>query len=125
MRARLMFCAEGVLRDAETNFLSAWNILDEVLTPALPLQLDRVYVLAMLERAPVEPERCLCTLRIGLRELVLFEREVLVDFQGSLRQRTIVFIDGLLVPVEGIWQVQIRQREQVLASWEIAVSRAG
>ncbi|MBI3005007.1 MAG: hypothetical protein HYY49_06275 [Ignavibacteriales bacterium] len=98
---KLLLCADAVVRDAQTNHISVFNIYEEFSPAGLPAIVPRLTVLAVLERLQDDPANVDARLRITLGERNLFERPVHIDFQGSLLARAIMSFEGFVLPAPG------------------------
>lgn len=121
IRSSLMFCAEGITRDAETNAISAFTIIEEIAPEGLPLILTRFTVFALLHRDTGDRTVINCTLRISIGNKILFEQPVKANFQDKKRNRTIVSIRGLVIPDFGTLEVSLWLRQNLLNKSEILV----
>ena len=118
-----MLCADRVIRDAETNSISVINILEEITPEGLPLFIPRVMIFALLHRNKEEdPSQIKCTLRIGIGDNKLLERELDIDFQDKGRNRTIINIGGLVISTNGILEASLFLEERLLNQFSFIVN---
>lgn len=123
--SKLMLCAENVIRDAETNKISVFNIFEKIASPGFPLFIQKLLVFNRIERAKDDPRQIDCELKIMNNDIELLKKPLRVDFQDRMRNRTIVDISGLTVPNPGILKVILSYAERDLNSYEIIVNRIG
>lgn len=100
--ALLFLCAEHTIRDAETNKVSAINILDGISAESFPALLPNLNVLMVLERdVEVDPDEFAGTfeLLIGSQQLVSFP--IKGTFTGKRRVRQFIGFGGLVLPAPG------------------------
>ena len=118
----LILCADRVIRDAETNNISIINILEEMTPEGLPLFIARVMIFALLHRdKEKDPSQIKCTLRIGIGDNRLLERELNVDFRDKGRNRTIINIGGLVISTSGILEASLFLEERLLNQFRFLV----
>ena len=56
IKLKLLFCAKAVIRDAATNEISVFGIIEEITPAGLPLLVPSFAVLAVFERDEGDPE---------------------------------------------------------------------
>jgi hypothetical protein len=119
----LMLCADRVIRDAETNNISAIGILEEITPEGLPLFIPRVMIFALLHRDKEEdPSQIECTLRIIIGDNKLLERKLVVDFKDTGRNRTIINVGGLVISTNGMLEVSLFLEERLLNQFKFIVN---
>lgn len=101
MILKYCFAAEGVARDADTNELAVFNVFEGVSALAFPLFLRRIAYLIAWEREGNEPEVTNGRFQLILDQNVLTEVAISVDFQGRQQVRTILRIQGPVIPAPG------------------------
>lgn len=121
IRSSLMFCADSIIRDSETNTISAFSIIEEIAPEGLPLYLTRFTVFALLHRDTRDRTVIKCTLRISIGDKILFEQPVKVNFQNKKRNRTIVNIRGLVIPDFGTLEISLLLDQNLLNKFETLV----
>ena len=118
-----MLCADRVIRDAATNSISVINILEEITPEGLPLFIPRVMIFALLHRDKEEdPSQIKCTLRIGIGDNKLLERELDIDFQDKGRNRMIINIGGLVISTSGMLEISLFLEERLLNQFKFMVN---
>jgi hypothetical protein len=120
MKVLFLACCESVALDAATNRLSLFHLTDEFNSPAFPAVVSSIAMVLILERAAEEQEPNV-QFRVMLDEQQLFTGGVNVPFQGKLRARGIVAINGLLIPRPGTLKFEVMINDQALGSWNIEV----
>ncbi|MBC8205036.1 hypothetical protein ISS30_09610 [bacterium] len=100
-RLKLLLCAEGVIRDAEINTISIYNIIEELNSPGFPLFLQKMYIFSLLERDPKDPSEIECKIKLINNENQLQEIDIKADFKDKKRHRFILRIDGLVLQSPG------------------------
>lgn len=119
----LMFCADGIIRDANKNSISAFNIFEEVTPEGLPLIYPRFMVFALLHRDTGDQTEIACTLRISIGGKTFFEKTFRVDFQDKKRNRTIVNIGGLVIPNFGTLETSLWLDQHLLNQFKFVVNK--
>ncbi len=93
--------AEVVIREAETNNISVINIIDNITAQGFPLFMSRLAFLTIWEKETADPNAYRTIFSIALNEQNLHTQEINIDFQGHLRHRQIVTMQGLVIPQPG------------------------
>ncbi|HEV3219441.1 MAG TPA: hypothetical protein VGZ48_06690 [Candidatus Acidoferrales bacterium] len=101
MIVKICFLAEGLIRDAESNSMSAFNIVEGITPAGLPLFVQKLAFFVLWEREPAEPERVEGQFHVLMGEERLSAANVVVEFAGLRRSRSIVYVNGLVIPRPG------------------------
>ncbi len=121
IKPKLMLCADAVIRDAETNAISIFNIIEEIGAEALPLLIPRFVVYNLLERDDDDPVKVAATLRLTIDDESLFEQGITLNFQDKKRNRSIFTLHGLALFRPGILKVSLSVEDHELDSIFIEV----
>jgi len=123
IKSKLMFCAEGIVIDAQSNNVSVFNIIEEVTPESLPLFFARFTVFILLERdASDDPSEIECSLRIALNDTNTFDQQVTANFQDKKRTRNVVVFGGLPITQPGTLKVSCWLDEHELGHYQIHVN---
>jgi len=125
IHSKLMLFAENIIRDTQTNKISAINIIEELASPGFPLFMAGLNVLTFLEREKDDEQTINFLLKLRLNEDELAGLEVDADFQGKLRNRNIVTVSGLVLPNPGILKAVLFHNDKEFASHEVLVQKIG
>lgn len=122
-KLNLVFCARFVTLDSTTNNISAFNILEEVISDSFPIMLPELSVCAFWESPRVINENFQIILEVKLNENTLFEQELTQQFQGKLRFRNVINFQGLTLDTPGKLKFSFysSDRKKLLGSHELAV----
>lgn len=110
-------CAERVIRDAETNSISAIGVLEEINAEAFPVIVPQVGLLFVLIRDQADPNEIETQVSVRIGENVLFNAPFQVRFQGARRTRAIIVLQGLVIPNPGRVAFRLRWNEHTLGEW--------
>jgi hypothetical protein len=122
MRPILCVAARGIIRDAASNNVSIFSILEELRPDGFPSLLSEVQVLGLWAREPGDPEVTNLTLRIANNEIEVLRSDLSVQFQTSTRHRSIVTIGTLVIQQPGQLTFTFRRGDDLLASYTIAIN---
>ncbi len=122
IRGKMGLCAESVVRDAETNSISVFNILEDIAASVFPLFLQKLVFFALLERDEEDPAEYDLRFVVEHPSQDLFNASFHIDFQGRLRTRAIVNLQGLVIPAPGPITFRLRSESDELASYTIGVT---
>ena len=123
MELSYVLCSEQLLLDANTNRITAVNILDSILTKKFPVMIPRFSFLVAATRAPNEPEKWNSRADIFMNERKLLEGPLNLDFQGSVKSRAIVVTENLLISEPGILRVIVYLNDAEFANWSLEVEQ--
>ncbi|UVK44840.1 hypothetical protein BPNPMPFG_000305 [Mesorhizobium sp. AR07] len=100
-------------------------MIDEIQTPALPVLVPKITIVAIATRDASEPstaEAKIVFLSNGVR---LFEMPAPVQFHDKFRARVVAEIQGIIIPGSGKLRVAYYQGDNEIASWDMAVVLVG
>lgn len=101
IRNRICLVAQGVVRDAEGGGISVFNIMEGITAQGFPLFVGRMGFLATWEKEQDDPDVYHATFEIKINDQKLHGSTIDVDFKGKNRNRTIMAIQGVVVPAPG------------------------
>lgn len=116
-----MLCAEGVIRDAETNALSVFNILENIRPAGYPILIQHNDILTILERLPEDADRSEGSMRVTLGDIEIAALPISLDFQGKLILRSIVKLHGLVLPNPGVLTFNLMLADRTLNTYRITI----
>lgn len=125
IRCLLAVSAESVIRDAETNMVSAVNIFDEINSQSFPLLMPKLSCLFLFGREEDDAGESDATVSFTHPNGQLFQTLLPLDFQGKLRLRSMVVLQGFVIPAPGWIRIVVKHGEDVLAVWEMPVVAIG
>jgi len=122
VRPKLCFVASGVTRDADTNAISAYNILEGIRAAGVPVFIQNVSFFVLWERDPTDNPNYAGTFTaaIGGQTLVT-NAGVVVNFGDKTKHRTIVNVNGMVVPTVGLLTLALVLDNGVRAEYTIAI----
>ncbi len=125
VRCSLLLCAQGVIRDADDGSLSVFRIIEGAQVVALPIVMPQLDVLALLGRDEGDPTDHVVRFEIALEPDLLIEHEMPMTFQDKLLNRTVLHVQGFLVPRPGVLTVRVLVAGAVLASYNVRIDLIG
>ncbi|MBI5662551.1 MAG: hypothetical protein HZC46_10440 [Ignavibacterium album] len=125
MKCILSFVAEGVIRDATVNNISAYNILERFSSPGFPFLIPKLFFFSLLEKESESENKFSYNLVVKNNEQVLIEIPIESDFQDKNRNRQIVEIGGLVVPYPGKIDFTLYEGSKILCSYSIEIVKIG
>src|SRR5207245_9813286 len=93
-----MLCAQGVVRDVDSNGISVYSILENIRPAGYPVLIQSCFVLAFLEKLPEDAERIEDSIRLTLGDVELANVPIVADFLGCLSHRSLVQLQVLFLP---------------------------
>ena len=121
INVKIMLLAENVIRDTESNRMTAINIFENMTVPDFPLYMPTLCVLTISERARQDPAKHDCKLLIKLNKERVFETPVAIDFQDKLSNRAVLKVLGFVIPHPGKLEASLMQGRRRLARCDIDV----
>ena len=116
---------ESLIQDVSTNRVSAININEDLATDRFPRAYPRLVCLFMLKRDTSDPAQVEVRVEFLHEDVELQGVPIRVDFGDKLRNRTIVKVDGLVIPGPGLLRVRLVKEGEELGHYDIAVSQSG
>ena len=95
VRLRLAFIAETVIRDAATNVISAFNIVDELSSHGYPLLVPKLAAVVVLARDAGDADEHALLLRVTIDGKQINEFSLAMKFQGVMVTRGIMMFQAL------------------------------
>jgi hypothetical protein len=120
---KLLLCAQGVVRDADSQNVSIFNVYESLQGAGFPLFIQQMDVLAVLERTPRDKAQRTITFKMTMGETEVLSTSMDIDFQDKLRNRSTVHIQGLVVPQPGTVLVTVAERGRELGRYELLVEQ--
>jgi hypothetical protein len=120
--AKLCMVANAIIRDAETNVLSAFNILEGFVPAGFPFFVQQLSCFVLWERGDADPEHVAGNFTVVLDQEELTNARIQVDFV-SRRNRSIVNMNGLLVPHPGVLHFRFALDGGAAAEYAVDVER--
>lgn len=125
MKHIIAFGAEGIVRDAQSNNITAFNILERLSSPSFPLFFPRIFFFCLLERNIDEPPQCDFKLKVINNTETLLEIPTHSNFKDQTRNRQIIEIGGLAIPAPGNLIFTLIHEESSICSYSIEVKQIG
>lgn len=119
--SKLLLCCHGAVRDAQTNNVSVFNILEQVNGAGFPTFIPTLFIVAFVKREKDDPENCTATLEINLGETSLGAFPIDIAFGEKLKSRLITELQGLVIPQPGILSFELKIDNQKINAWEVRV----
>lgn len=120
--SKLCFAAVAVIRDADSNGITAFNILEGVTAAGLPFLMQNLSFFVLWQREHGDAEQFPGRFALSLDNQVLQEIDIRVDFQGGTRNRTVVNIGGLVVPRPGFLHFRLRLEAGAQAEYSVEIT---
>lgn len=118
------FCAEAVVRDAASNSLSVFNILEEVNAIGFPVVVPRLTIVAAVQREAADAPDQPASLRLTLGDLELFSHDFTLNFRDRLLNRAILALQGVVIPAPGTLRIQFKTTD-VLHMLDLPIATLG
>lgn len=125
IRTTLFFCSDSAAIDARFNTLSVFHIMEQLNAPAFPMAIPRLTVVALLSKEEADPPVFQLQLQIFLGVQQLFAGPVHGNFFQQLSTRTVIEVNGLVIPAPGELRLVLINGEQPLGSWTVRVNQVG
>lgn len=102
MQIKTIIVAENIIRDFDTNRISAINIFDAIDVQAFPIFIPNIFVLIISERKKSEGEEFKVEIVLTFGNKNILNQTLPIDFQNKLIHRAILSVQGLTIPEPGI-----------------------
>lgn len=122
----LCLAARAVIRDAQTNSISVFNIVEQITPQALPALIPDVAVVAFFWREAHDDAQADIPIRFravnNLREILTINTSI--NFRDTNLHRSIVTITPLLIHEPGFVEFTFARDNNVLASYRVEITPA-
>jgi len=109
---KLMACGTHVVRDADSNTVSIFNILEGIAGAGFPLLVQSFAALVILQRDPTaDAAEHDGTFEISIGGQQLVRANVHVNFEDKKHTRQIVRLNGMVVPAPGTLEMRFQMGE--------------
>jgi hypothetical protein len=120
--AKVCFAAEGIIRDAQTNQISAFNIIENITAAGLPTLIPRLAFFTLWEREAADPERINGRFNVHIGSDRIVDLAMFADFQGNVpRTRTMINMGGLMLPRAGILRFRMEMDNGNSSQYEVEI----
>jgi hypothetical protein len=106
-RVVLLACARSAAVDRFSNQVSIFELLEDLIPVGYPLWLPSMVAVVVLARTADEAEDYPCDIDCTLGGNLLLRHTLQVSFQGGLRSRQIVTINGIPIETPGTLAVRL------------------
>lgn len=121
IQSAVMFCAENVLHDSETNNMSVINIIDQINAVGFPVSIPRFTILNIFEKDTEEKIRFIQNLSAKIGDFELFNQDNPIVFSG-IKHRTITPLIGLAIPTQGVLELTCKIDGNTVCTYKILVN---
>jgi len=102
IRSRMCVLAENVVRDADTNTISIFGIVEEMRAQGFPLFVHKIAFFILWERELTDPPRYEAQFSVTLNEQTVHTLAINIEFrEGTRLNRSIVNVNGLVLTQPG------------------------
>lgn len=121
IKSKLLFCAEGVTVDRQSNNVSAFNIIEQLNFQNLPVVWPKMVVLSLIERDEGDKGDWNGGIRIILADKEIADQKIVLPYKGTRRSRYIMTVGGLPITQPGKLEITLYSGEDNLMSYIIDV----
>lgn len=122
IRAKLLLCAEGIVIDQRSNNVSAFEILEQLNPPSLPIVHPKMVVLSVLERDEGDPDKVPVTIRFSIAGSEIVNQIITHNFHDKKRSRNMFTVGGLPISQPGILEISMYRDDKKLMSYRVEVT---
>jgi len=123
MKSILTFIAEGIVIDAKSNNVSAFNILEVISSVGFPVFIQRIFFFNVLEKGDNESEEIMLLIKNNEEELL--RQKATIKFENNIRHRNIMEIGGLAIPAPGILSFEVQHNDKIIGEYSIEIKKIG
>jgi len=121
LQSKIALIAQSVVRDAQTNQISIFNVIEGIIAQNFPLYMQNVSFFILWEREDGDQQDYHGTVEITLNGHLLLEHGIDLNFGQSVHNRTIFNLNGFLIPEIGKLKFVLKIDEISKASFELQV----
>ena len=120
MRSIICLAAQGVIRNAEDNNISVFNILEGITAEGFPLFIPQItFFCTFKERTPAEEAHHVGHFAATLSGRNIHEMDVDINFEVHLKSRVILLVRGLVLTNPGTLSFSLTFPTGVSANYTI------
>lgn len=121
MLVKVAVCVETVVRDAETNSISVFGIIEEFRSAGFPAIVPKFSTLIIVEGDETDPNEFTCQVEFTLNGTRFGSGTVNSSFNDSLRSRVMIVANALPLSEVGMFVATWTINGQTVASYRIPV----
>lgn len=114
MKSINIYLSENSVIDGQENTLSLINIFDDISAPNYPLFFPKLSITCVFEKEPEDVADIECFIICRLNEVEIQRFPFKVSFRGTFRARSIIKINGFLIPSPGNLDFDLELNGEVL-----------
>lgn len=117
--------AKNVTRDADSNAVSLFHIIEDISPLGLPFFIPEIAALTMWRVEENDPDKIEIQFRVRNNEETLVSSPLILDFSNNVRtHRSVVNISPLLVKEVGTLKFEYLHNNEVVAHYSVRVRAA-
>jgi hypothetical protein len=121
MEVRFFLCAESAVIDSASNKITILNVIEELSAASFPGVLPLLTIVALFVRKKSEADKPAMKIVGSQNNKELFDIPISPPFQGKLRTRLVIGLQGIVLPGPGNITVSLNHKNKTIASWPIDV----
>jgi uncharacterized protein DUF6941 len=121
---RLALCAEAVIKDADTESLSVFNIFDELVPSSFPFTLPKMTCLFFVGYDGKEGAVVPASLIITKGETEFFKRPIEIDFRQRRTSKLVFYFHGIPFDGPGAVRVALIHEDREVGGWSLVIKDA-
>lgn len=106
IKTQYAICASRIIRDSDSNRISAIDILDDGDFSSFPITFSRIELVWTLSRDKEDPEVPDAGVTLSVNGRSIFQTPLNVNFQGSHATRAVLRVGGIAVDQPGLFKVE-------------------
>lgn len=118
MKPILFLCAEKAIIDASKNSLSVINIMEDRRFEGFPAVMSELDVIFVARKEDGDPDVIDLDLVFFLDKMNIGTFRINLNFQGSSGARSILQIQGVVIPRPGLFRIVLNRDKRKIASWD-------
>jgi len=121
MEVRFFLCAESAVVDSTSNKMTILNVVEELSAVGFPAVMPLLTMVTLLSRKKAEADKPHMNIICTQNNKPIFNVPIEPEFQSKLRTRTIVGVQGVVLPGPGTLTVTLIHKKKSIAAWPIEV----
>jgi hypothetical protein len=111
-----------VIRDAKTNHISIFNLIENITAVGFPLFMESISFLVVWERDVGDDIKYDAVVTISLDSDIIQKHNLIIDFGTSTMNRSIITINALILPKPGLLEFKMGiPAKQITVKYDITV----
>lgn len=118
---KIVLCTETLIRDKETDVISAINIIETIAVKSFPIAISKINFFVLLEKEDSDTENIEYSVKGFINDKEVISGPCPVHFQGKNTARLIVTLAGIAITEIGNLKIALFDHEKEITFYTISI----